>query len=159
MGHDTISDEEFFNQSSFEMQPPSAPAAVSAERLRHPVSRKGAKMLQQARNYSHAGEHGKAIDELHLALKEPSAVPYAHSILGAEYLRIGQFPAAVGELEEAVRLLPHEVANRSNLGYALYLVGEKDRGQEEVRLALSLDTHNPKTRFVLEILEQPLATK
>ncbi len=159
VGRDTISDEEFFNQSEFELRPQSAPATtVSADQLRHPVSRKGAKMLDRARSYSHAGEHAKAIDELRLALKEPSAAPYAHSILGAEYLRIGRYPAAVGELEEAVRLLPHEVANHSNLGYALYLVGQKDRGQEEVRLALSLDTHNPKTRFVLEIVEQTVPT-
>jgi Flp pilus assembly protein TadD len=154
-GRDTLSDEEFFNQSGFEMRQPSPPATVSAEQLRHPVSRKGAKMIQRARSYSRAGDHAKAIEELQLALKEPSAAPYAHSILGSEYLRIGQVRAAVGELEDAVRLLPHEVANHSNLGYALYLVGQKDRGQQEVRLALSLDTKNPQTRFVLGIVEKP----
>ena len=115
-------------------------------------------MLQQARTYSHAGDHAKAIDELQLALKEPSAVPYAHSILGAEYIRTKQFAAAVAELEEAVRLLPHEVANHSNLGIALCLVGEMDRGRQEVRLALSLDIHNPQTRFALGIVEQASPT-
>ena len=158
VGRDTLSDEEFFNQSGFEVRQPSAAATVSAEQLRHPVSRKGAKILRQARSYSRAGDHTKAIEELRLALKEPSAAPYAHSLLGSEYLWTRQFASAVGELEEAVRLLPHEVANHSNLGYALYLVGEKIRGQQEVRLALSLDTHNPQTRYVLGIVEQSVPT-
>jgi Flp pilus assembly protein TadD len=153
VGHDAP-DEEFLNESGFEVRQQAVPATVSAEQLRHPVSRKGARLLLQARSYSHAGDHAKAIEELRLALKEPSAVPYAHSILGAEYLLTKRFAAAVEELEEAVRLLPHEVANHSNLGLALCLAGEKDRGQQEVRLALSLDPRNPQTRFALGIVEK-----
>lgn len=149
----TVLDEDLFNQSPFEMTSQSPPATVSADQLRHQVSRKGAKMIEQALSLSRAGQHAKAIAYLQLALHEPSAAPYARGILGAEYLRTGQIPAAVKELEEAVRLLPHDVASRSNLGYALYLEGQKDRARDEVRLALLLDEHNPQTRLVLGIVE------
>src|SRR5579872_1650371 len=79
VGRGTLSDEEFFNQSGFEVRERSAPATVSAEELRHPVSRKGVKLIKQALAYSRVGDHPKAIQELQLALREPSAVPYAHS--------------------------------------------------------------------------------
>lgn len=153
-GRDTLSDEEFFNQNTFELREQSPAATVSAERLRHPVTQKAAKMLDRALAYSVAGEHAKAIEQLRRALKEPSAIPYAHSMLGAEYLWTKEVPAAIGELEEAIRLLPHEAANHSNLGYALYLEGQVDRGREEVHQALALDANNPKTRFVLGIIER-----
>ena len=156
----TVSEEDFLNQTGFEMRSQSPPATVSADQLRYQVSRKGAKMIEQALRHSRAGEHTKAIADLQLALHEPSAAPYAHSLLGSEYLRIGQVPAAVKELEQAVRLLPHDVANHSNLGYALYLGGQKDRGKQEVRQALALDSHNPQTRYVLGIVgEAPPAAK
>jgi Flp pilus assembly protein TadD len=154
-GRDTLSEEEFNSQSGFELRQQSPATTVSADQLRHPISRKAAKLLDQALSYSIAGNHTKAIEQLRLALKEPSAIPYAHSMLGAEYLWTTQIPAAVGELEEAVRLMPHEAANHSNLGFALYLAGQVDRGRDEVHQALALDVNNPKTRVVLGIVEQP----
>jgi Flp pilus assembly protein TadD len=158
MGRETLSEDEFFNQSEFETREKSTPSTVSAELLRHPLSGKAAKLLDRARRYSHAGEHAKAVEELRLALKEPSATVYAHGMLGTEYLWLNQVPDALGELELAVQLLPHDVASRSNLGYALYLLGQKDRGEQEVRLALSLDVNNHQTRFVLGLLEQSTPT-
>ncbi len=52
--------------------------------------------------------------------QEPSAVPYAHGMLGQEYLKLRQIPATVAELKQAVALLPQNVATRSNLAYALF---------------------------------------
>ena len=144
---------EAFNLTSPET-PRTLPAGtITAEELAHPVSRKGVKLLRKAKDYWQAGKHDKAIDELQLALKEPSAVPYAHSILGTEYLRIGRIAEAVTELEVAVQLLPHNAPNRSNFGYALYLAGERERAVQEVRKALVLDSSNSKTRHVLNVIE------
>ena len=127
---------------------------ISTEELARPVSRKGVKLLEKAQDHSRSGEHDKAIEELRLALQEPSAVPYAHSILGAEYLRTGRVAEAVIELEVAVQLLPHNAPNRSNFGFALYLAGERERGEQEVRKALVLDSGNSKTRHVLNVIER-----
>jgi tetratricopeptide (TPR) repeat protein len=127
---------------------------VSVERLQHPLSRKGANLIRKAQNFSSMGDHGKAIVELQLALKERSAIPYAHSLLGSEYLRINQVPAAIEALEQAVKLLPREAINHANLGYALFLVGYAERGEQEVRRALELDRNNEKTRHVLSIITQ-----
>jgi len=125
---------------------------VSVEQLQHPLSRKGASLIRKAQNYAAMGDHGKAIAELQLALKERSAIPYAHSLLGSEYLRINQFPAAIEALEQAVKLLPRNAANHSNLGYALFLVGYAERAEQEVRRALELDRNNQTTRHVLSII-------
>jgi tetratricopeptide (TPR) repeat protein len=133
---------------------PSPAATISAERLQHPLSPKGAKLIGKAQEYAHAGEHLKAIEELHRALKEASAIPYAHSILGVEYLRTGQLAAATGELEQAVQLLPQDAANHSNLAYALFLGKDNDAAEREVRRALELDRSNsPAQRLLGYILK------
>ena len=126
------------------------PSAVSVEELQHPLSGKALKMMRRAANFAAMGRHDKAIEQLQAALKEPSAVPYAHSLLGQEYLKTNQVPVAIPELEEAVKLLPHNVANHSNLGYALFLTGDLDAGEREVRQALALDRQNSKTQHVLD---------
>ena len=133
---------------------PSPAAAISAERLQHPLSSKGAKLIGRAQEYAHAGEHLKAIEELHRALKDRSAIPYAHSILGVEYLKTGQLDEAIGELEQAVQLLPRDAANHSNLAYALLLGQDYDRAEREVRRALELDRSNaPAQRLLGYILK------
>ncbi len=139
------------NPHGAEIAPRPAPAAtVSAEQLQHPLSRKGAKLLTQAKNYAAMGRHDKAIAQLQLALKEKSAIPYAHSMLGAEYLRTSQAPAAIPELEQALATLPKNVPDRSNLGYALFLTGDLDRAEQETRQALELDHRNTATLHVLD---------
>jgi tetratricopeptide (TPR) repeat protein len=125
---------------------------ISVEQLQHPLSRKGARLLRQAQNFVAIGDHGKAIAELQLALKERSAIPYANSLLGSEYLRINQVPAAIEALEQAVKLLPRNAANHSNLGYALFLLGHAERAEQEVQRALELDRNNQTTRHVLSIV-------
>jgi tetratricopeptide (TPR) repeat protein len=127
-----------------------APAAtVSADQLRRPVSTKAAKLLRQAQSYAAAGDHGRAIEELNLALKEPSAIPYAHAMLGVEYLRTAQAAAAIEHLETASRMLPHDASIHSNFAYALFLTGDLDRAEREVRRALELDSANKGAQLVL----------
>lgn len=139
------------NPRGLQPEPVTPPArTVSVEELQHPLSGKAVKMLRRAENFSAMGRHDRAIEQLQAALKEPSAVPYAHSLLGQEYLKINQVPVAITELEEAVKLLPHNVADHSNLGYALFLEGNLDAGEREVRQALELDRQNSKTKHVLD---------
>jgi Flp pilus assembly protein TadD len=134
-----------------EPKPAPIPAGtVSIEQLQHPVSSKGAKLLGKARNFSAMGQHDKAIAQLQIALKERSAAPYAHSMLGAEYLKMNRVPEAISELEQALTMLPRNVPDRSNLGYALFLSGDLNRAETEARRALELDRGNPKTRHVLD---------
>lgn len=84
------------------------------------------------------------------ALKEPSAAPYAHAILGTEYLRNGHPAAAVPELEDAAQVLQMSGIH-SNLGYALCLTGQGQRGREELREALRLNGDSASARFLMGI--------
>jgi len=134
---------------------PTAPqpaGTVSVEQLQHPLSRKGAGLIRQAQNFIAMGDHDKAIAKLQEALQESTAAPYARSLLGSEYLRINALPAAIEALEQAVNLLPRNAVNHANLGYAYFLKGYLERGEQEVRRALDLDHNNEKTRYVLSLI-------
>jgi tetratricopeptide (TPR) repeat protein len=151
---ESIANNEIFYNSPRPPEPEIlAPAGkVSVEQLQHPLSRKGEKLLRQAHNFEDMGNHDKAIAELRLALKEPSALPYAYSLLGSEYLRLGKIAAAIEALEQAIKLLPRSAVNHANLGYALFLRGDLERAEGEVRRALSLDRDNEKTLRVLSLI-------
>jgi tetratricopeptide (TPR) repeat protein len=142
-------------------QPPAG--SVSVEQLQHPVSRKGDGLLRQAQKLAKKGDHLSAIAKLKLALKERSAAPYARSMLGTEYLRINQVPAAIDSLEQAVTMLPRDPANHSNLGFALLLTGSIERAEQEARKALDLDRifhqNDDKTRHVLSLILQSRASQ
>jgi tetratricopeptide (TPR) repeat protein len=132
--------------------PNSGPArAVSVAELQHPLSRKGRRLMVKAENDLIAGKNMDVLVELHNALKEPSAVPYAHSLLGAAYLEAGRLPEAISELQQAVQLLPIS-ANYCNLGYAHCLTGDVVQGEKELRQALELDRTSPWTRYFLGVL-------
>jgi tetratricopeptide (TPR) repeat protein len=130
------------------------PSLVPADELARVISKKGIKLLTKVETYMEANDSAKAIDTLQEVLKDPSAAPYAHGLLGTEYLKLNRIADAVNELEQAVQLLPHNAPARSNLGYALFLAGEQERGEQEVRKALVLDSANPKTRHVLSVIER-----
>jgi Tfp pilus assembly protein PilF len=132
-----------------EKQQEAKASTISSDQLQHPLSPKGAKMIRKAQDYAQAGDHGKAIEELKRALAEPTAVPYAHGILGTEYLKTGQVASAQTELETAVQMLPHDPSLHSNLGYALFVKGDRDRGEQEVRKALDLDRSNAAAQRLL----------
>ncbi len=108
--------------------------------LQHPLSRKGRSFLEKAQKELRAGKTDEGVAILKNALKEPSAVPYVHSMLGAIYLRLGRVPEAIAELEQAVQLLPMAV-NYSNLGYAYCVQGDAIKGEQELHRALELDPY------------------
>jgi tetratricopeptide (TPR) repeat protein len=151
---DSFANNQIFYNNARGLEPTySEPAGtVSVEQLQHPLSRKANRLLLQAKNFAAMGDHAKAIAELQLALKEPSAIPYAHSLLGSEYLKIQQVPEAIEALEQAVKMLPRSVVNHSNLAYALLLTGDAQRAEIEARQALDLDRNNAKTRQVLSLI-------
>ncbi len=124
---------------------------VSVTQLRHPLSRKGMRLIKKVESYLKIGQRAKAKEQLAEAMKEPSAAPYAHAILGTEYLRDGKPAAAIPELEDAARVLPIAGVH-SNLGYALCLTGHGKRGQQELEEALRLDGDSPQTRFLIGII-------
>lgn len=132
-------------------QPEPESNAVSVAQLKHPLSRKGMKLISKVQSYLKRGERAKAKEQLSEALKEPSAAPYAHAILGTEYLRDGQPAAAVPELETAAQVLPVGGVH-SNLGYALCLTGHMNRGLMELTEALQLNGDSPQTRFLIGVV-------
>lgn len=132
---------------------PAGPATVSADVLRHPLSSKARRRLEKALHLAELGEHPAAIQELRETLvKEPSSAPYAQNLLGVEYVESRQFDEARSSFEEAVRLMPHQSINHSNLGYSLAVAGDWNSAEEEARKAIRLDPANVKAKSLLELL-------
>lgn len=125
---------------------------VSAEVLRHPLTKKGRSLLLKAQKYSHLGDHAKAIWELTSALKEISAEPYAHGLLGVEYLKMHRASDAVVELRTAAEKLPKLAAVHSNLGLALCQTGQLRQGLREVETALNLDQGLLRAHFLKGVI-------
>ena len=101
------------------------PATISKDFLIHPLSAKARRRLVKALHLAKLGEHPAAIKELReTLLKEPSSAPYAQNLLGVEYVHNQQFAEARNSFEEAVRLMPHESINHSNLGVSLAVAGD-----------------------------------
>jgi tetratricopeptide (TPR) repeat protein len=132
---------------------PSGPATVSSDVLRHPLSAKARRHLQKALHLSEIGEHPAAIKELRETLvKEPSSAPYAQNLLGVEYVENSQFDEARNSFEQAVRLMPHESVNHSNLGFTLAVAGDWNSAEQEARTAIQLDSANTRAKTLLDLV-------
>jgi tetratricopeptide (TPR) repeat protein len=132
---------------------PVGPATVSSDVLRHPLSSKARKSLLKALHLSELGNHTAAIQELRQTLvKEPSSAGYAQNILGVELVQNQQFAEARSSFEEAVRLMPHESVNHSNLGFTLAVAGDLNSAEQEVRTAIQLDPDNTRAKTLLELI-------
>jgi Tfp pilus assembly protein PilF len=119
--------------------------------LSHPLTGKDRRLLQKIESYFKVGQRAKAKEQLANALKKPATAPYAHAIVGTEYLKEGQPRAAVPELEDAARVLS-SAGIHSNLGYALCMTGQPKRGEQELEEALRLDGNSLKARLLMGIL-------
>jgi hypothetical protein len=94
--------------------PPSVEPKVSVDVLRHPLTGKARRLLGTALRSVLKGDHAGAISALREGMaKIPAVVPYAHAMLGVEYLRAGQAAEAVPELTEAAVLFPHDAVVHS----------------------------------------------
>jgi len=143
-----------FSQSRQAVAPDAAaPATVSSDMQRHPLTSKARRLLMKAMHHADFGNHPAAIQGLHETVaKDPSSAPYVDNLLGMEYMLTSQFKEAKSSFEEAVRLMPHESINHSNLGLSLAYVGELDSAEREERQALQLDRANARAKSILETL-------
>jgi tetratricopeptide (TPR) repeat protein len=131
---------------------------VSVDELRHPLTEKARRLLATALAYVGKGEHRKAIATLREGMAKVRAlVPYAHGVLGVEYLRLGQTAEAVPELAEAATLFPHDAMVHSNLAVSLCMSGQTDRAEREARLALYLDPESYPAQVLLSDIEEAKA--
>jgi tetratricopeptide (TPR) repeat protein len=144
---------DFFARSQdFIERTPNDPATISKDALMHPLSAKARRRLVKALHLAKLGEHPAAIKELReTLLTEPSSAPYAQNLLGVEYVQNQQFAEARNSFEEAVRLMPHESVNHSNLGVSLAVAGDWNSADQEARKALELDPNNASAKSLLDL--------
>ncbi len=79
-----------------------------------------------------------------------------HQTLGREYFGRGQYPEAIRELEEALRLVPDFPDLHNLLGLALGMNGERERSVSAFRRALELNPNYLEARLNLAIVYNEL---
>jgi len=126
---------------------------VAVWELQHPISSKGVLLIQCGLGFMRSDNHDKALQVFTQAFDEPTASGYALANLGVDYLRLGNLPAALSELEEGARLLPGLATGHSNLAYALCLSGQGGRAEDETLKARAIDKASPQTQFVMGMIE------
>jgi tetratricopeptide (TPR) repeat protein len=131
---------------------PVSPEPISTDELRHPLTGKALKLIRKAEGLIASHDYAQAREELQKAAKDRAAAPYAHSLLGQEYLRNAQFADAVTELKTAIFSLPSSVPDHANLGYALLMTGQPAAAEQELRRALELQPSNPRTHLALALV-------
>ena len=126
---------------------------ISVELLKQPLSRNAKNLLGKAQQAAQLGDYTKAIALLRsVHTKYPETDAWTQSMLGVEYLRTRQYAEALTSLQQAILWLPRDPVDRSNLGFALALVGQYDRAEVELRCALALDPSDPKTMQLLDVV-------
>jgi tetratricopeptide (TPR) repeat protein len=128
---------------------PVGTGTVSVHDLQHPFSAKSRKIFEAAQKASATGDYLKAAGILRGALNDPAALPYARMNIGVAYMKAGQPAEAVPEMQEAVRLMPDDIAARTNLAFSLFAAKRLDAAEIECRRAVQLDRNNAKARWVM----------
>jgi tetratricopeptide (TPR) repeat protein len=105
-----------------------------------------------------------AIDAFQKAIELDPNESDAHSNLGAEFAKLGQFDVARHELEAAVRLNPQHFQARHNLGLVLIDLGDTSAAITEFEAALQLepnaaDTHRKLAEALAATQQWPQAQR
>ena len=134
--------------------PPSDALKVSVDELRHPLTGRARRVLATAWRYAQQGDHARAVSTLREGMAKAAAViPYAHALLGIEYLHLGRNAEAVPEFTAAATSFPHDAVVHSNFAVSLCIVGQFDRAEREARLALYLDPALRPAQELVSMLE------
>jgi len=125
---------------------------VSVDELRHPLSRSAQHQLERIQRDLKKGDRIAAIQKLTELQDDESAKTVVVGMLGAEYLAIGRVDEAITFLETAVHIQPSVAGNHSNLGYALCVIGQCDKGEAEVRAALLYDENCRQAHYLMGVI-------
>jgi len=128
---------------------------VSVDELRHPLRGKAQRLVATAWRYAVQGDHLRAISTLREGMTKMAAViPYAHALLGIEYLHLGRNAEAVPEFTQAAVMFPHDAVVHSNFAVSLCIVGQFEHAEQEARLAVYLDPTLRPARELVHMLEE-----
>jgi tetratricopeptide (TPR) repeat protein len=113
---------------------------ISMKQLLHPPTKKAFKSFVEAQRFSESGDYGKAAQALEHALQESPEYAEAHINLGAQYVRMGRFDAAIVELRRAMEIAGPTPVALANLASAQARTGKLEEAVESARTALRLDS-------------------
>lgn len=98
--------------------------------------------IKKADELMREGKPSAAIPLIKDALKKDSQNAYAHYLLGIARMKCGRFFLAKQALETANQLLPRHSENLRSLGWVKVMLGELEKGRNDLREAISLDLMN-----------------
>jgi tetratricopeptide (TPR) repeat protein len=135
----------------FPDQPVKHPGAhtISLKQLLHPPTRKAVHSFAAAQRFSDSGDYAKAATALEQAVAESPDYAEAHVNLGVQYIRMGRFDAAAGELDRAIQIAGPTSVALCNLAWLQARSGRRDQAIASVRAGLKLDPASPQGHLIL----------
>ena len=106
----------------------------------------------EAQRFSESGDYPKAAEALERALQESPEYAEARVNLGAQYVRMGRFDAAVSELNRAAAIAGPSAVVYCNLASAQARLGKHPEAIESARSALRLDQSWVQAHLILGAL-------
>ena len=128
-------------------RPPSE--GVSVAELQHPPAPKAIRALAAARRFAQSRNYPKAVEELQTAVRISPGYAAAHSMLGAEYARLGRFEEAISESQRAMALGKPNPVDLCNLSYSQALLHRYDEATSSARQCLALAPESPQGHYLL----------
>jgi len=122
---------------------------ISVKQLLHPPTKKAFQSFVAAQRFSESGDYTKAAEALERAVHESPEYAEAHINLGAQYVRIGQFEAAITELQRAIEIAGPSPVALCNLASAQARAGKRAVAIESARWALRLDSAFAPAHLIL----------
>jgi tetratricopeptide (TPR) repeat protein len=131
--------------------PKSTPIAgvISAASLNHKTPRKALNQMAIAQTYKNSGDHPKAIEHLLLAVEIDPKSAEAHTNLGAEYGRIGNYLAAREQFTTIIQLGLRGSPQYCNLAVAELGLNETETAESSLRTALAVDSRYPQANYLM----------
>jgi len=129
------------------------PLTISAQALRHPISRKGSQALKKVMDLYLAGDEAAMHQQLRRAMELADAAPYALKMKGLLDLNRKDFPAAQNELQRASAALPWDSEAEALLAYSIYCGGDSAAGAATAYKALEIDRNQPLAHMVIGLAQ------
>ncbi len=112
-----------------------------------------------AKAYADKGEHGKAVNQLEIALDIRPKEEYSYWLLAKELLTAGRGQEALSVLEGALAQFPNDARLYNLLGVLYYRGGDMQKARKAFALAVLLEPRDKEAASNLFALERTLSSR
>jgi tetratricopeptide (TPR) repeat protein len=122
-------------------------SSIPVSQLRIPS--KAVKEVERSQKAFQTGDLRASAEHLEKAVSIYPDFLQAHNILGARYIKLGEYEKGLAEYQTALSIDPNLAEIYHNLAVALFFLGRYPEAESAARRALERSPNEPATRYVL----------